>query len=40
LRTFGFLDWSKWRELIEKGHSQTQDYLKQLPMTEQFWKKS
>jgi predicted acylesterase/phospholipase RssA len=40
LRKFGFLDWSKWEELIGKGHQQTQDYLKKLPETEQFWRKS
>jgi predicted acylesterase/phospholipase RssA len=38
LRTFGFLDWSKWEELIGKGYNQTQAHLKQMPMTEQFWK--
>jgi predicted acylesterase/phospholipase RssA len=38
LRKFGFLDWSKWQELIEKGHSQTQDFLKKMPESEQFWK--
>jgi predicted acylesterase/phospholipase RssA len=40
LRTFGFLDWSKWQELIEKGYQQTQEYLTKQPMTAQFWKKS
>jgi predicted acylesterase/phospholipase RssA len=40
LRTFGFLDWSKWEELIEKGYKQTDAYLKTLPTTAQFWKKS
>ena len=38
LRTFGFLDWSKWQALIEKGYQQTQDYLKNLPQNEHFWK--
>jgi predicted acylesterase/phospholipase RssA/CRP-like cAMP-binding protein len=40
LQKFGFLDWSKWEVLIEKGHSQTQDFLKKMPVSEQFWKKS
>jgi predicted acylesterase/phospholipase RssA len=40
LQKFGFLDWSKWEELIGKGYSQTQAYLKALPVKEQFWKKS
>jgi predicted acylesterase/phospholipase RssA len=38
LRKFGFLDWSKWEELIGKGYQQTQDYLKKLPQNEHFWK--
>jgi predicted acylesterase/phospholipase RssA len=38
LRAYGFLDWSKWEELIGKGYQQTQDYLKKLPHTEHFWK--
>ncbi len=38
LRNFGFLDWSKWQQLIEKGYQQTQDYLKGLPCNVQFWK--
>jgi predicted acylesterase/phospholipase RssA len=29
LRKYGFLDWSKWEELIEVGYRQTQDYLKE-----------
>lgn len=39
LQKFGFLDWSKWEALIEKGYQQTHDYLKTMPITEQFWKK-
>ena len=38
LRAFGFLDWSRWLELIDKGYQQTQEFLKQLPSNEQFWK--
>jgi predicted acylesterase/phospholipase RssA len=29
LRKFGFLDWTKWEELIEVGYQQTQIYLKE-----------
>lgn len=39
LRKYSFLDGSKWQTLIEKGYQQTQDYLKKLPATEQFWQK-
>ncbi len=38
LRAFGFLDWSKWEELIDKGYAQTQAFLKNRPTREQFWK--
>lgn len=38
LRAFGFLDWSKWEALIEKGYIQTQAFLKNRPTREQFWK--
>ncbi len=38
LRAYGFLDWSKWKELIDKGYEQTQDFLKKMPENEQFWK--
>jgi predicted acylesterase/phospholipase RssA len=38
LRKYGFLDWSKWQQLIEIGYQQTQDYLKNLPQKEHFWK--
>jgi predicted acylesterase/phospholipase RssA/CRP-like cAMP-binding protein len=38
LRNYGFLDGSKWQELIKKGYHQTQIFLKALPMSEQFWK--
>ena len=37
LRTFGFLDWSKWQQLIEKGYQQTHNYLKKLPVEDRFW---
>jgi hypothetical protein len=40
LRAFGFLDWSKWETLIEKGYQQTQDYLETRPESEQFWRKN
>lgn len=39
LRTYGLLDWSKWREVIDKGYQQTQAFLNDLPRTEQFWKR-
>jgi predicted acylesterase/phospholipase RssA len=39
LRSYGFLDWSKWEKLIEKGYTYTQEFLKQQPTTEKFWKK-
>jgi predicted acylesterase/phospholipase RssA len=38
LRNYGFLDGEKWRELIEKGYSQTQNFLKSLPIDKQFWR--
>jgi predicted acylesterase/phospholipase RssA len=38
LRSFGFLDWSKWQQLMGKGYQQTQDYLTKLPHNEHFWK--
>jgi predicted acylesterase/phospholipase RssA/CRP-like cAMP-binding protein len=38
LRGFGFLDWSQWQKLVEKGYQQTQNYLEELPQTEHFWK--
>ncbi len=38
LRNYGFLDGEKWQELIEKGYQQTQAFLKDVPMNEQFWK--
>ena len=38
LRSFGFLDWSKWKQLIDKGYQQTKDYLDSLPAQDRFWK--
>ncbi len=39
LRTFGFLDWTKWQELIEKGYAETVDFVKKLPNGDRFWQK-
>ncbi|HAD11469.1 MAG TPA: hypothetical protein DCF33_03425 [Saprospirales bacterium] len=38
LRGYGLLDWSKWKEVIEKGYQQTRALLEDMPKTEQFWK--
>lgn len=38
LRGFGFLDWSQWQALMEKGYQQTQNHLKKLSEQEYFWK--
>lgn len=38
LRKFGFLDWSKWQELIDKGYEQTKAALNDLPDNDQLWK--
>jgi predicted acylesterase/phospholipase RssA/CRP-like cAMP-binding protein len=38
LRNFGFLDWSQWRPLIEQGFAQTENHLKNLSKSEQFWR--
>jgi NTE family protein len=37
LRGVGMMDDNKWREIITKGHDQTQAYLDQLPGEERFW---
>ena len=34
LGNFGFLDWSKWRELIDKGYQETKSFLEQQQNTE------
>ena len=39
LRAYGLLDWSKWKEVIEKGYEQTRALLNDLPLNEQFWKR-
>lgn len=38
LRKFGLLEWSKWEQLIKKGYSEAEQYLKSMPENEQFWK--
>ncbi|MEZ4910327.1 MAG: patatin-like phospholipase family protein [Saprospiraceae bacterium] len=40
LRSFGFLDWSKWQQLIDKGYEQTRDHINALPSDEHFWKQT
>jgi NTE family protein len=37
LRAYGLLDWSKWREVIDKGYQQTRAFLNELPKAERFW---
>jgi predicted acylesterase/phospholipase RssA len=39
LKTFGFLDWTKWQALIERGYNQSKAHLEKIPLHEQFWKK-
>ena len=38
LKGFGFLDWSKWKELIAKGHELTKAELDAIGDSEKFWK--
>ncbi|MBN8680958.1 MAG: patatin-like phospholipase family protein [Chitinophagales bacterium] len=38
LRGYGLLDWSKWKEVIDKGYQQTRALLEDMPKTEQFWR--
>ncbi|MDX1912563.1 MAG: cyclic nucleotide-binding and patatin-like phospholipase domain-containing protein [Saprospiraceae bacterium] len=38
LRSYGLLDWQKWREVIEKGYQQTCAFLENMPQAERFWK--
>ena len=38
LGNFGFLDWSKWRELIEKGYQETKTYLENMESKDRFYK--
>ncbi|MCC7245746.1 MAG: patatin-like phospholipase family protein [Saprospiraceae bacterium] len=37
LRSYGLLDWAKWRQVIDKGYHQTRAFLSDLPQKEQFW---
>lgn len=38
LRSFGLLDWHKWRSVIDKGYQQTCAFLENMPAAERFWK--
>jgi predicted acylesterase/phospholipase RssA/CRP-like cAMP-binding protein len=38
LKEFKFLDWNNWKQLIEKGYSQTNQKLKETKQELQFWK--
>ena len=37
LKGVGLLDESKWKEILQKGYEQTQEYLDLLPKEERFW---
>jgi predicted acylesterase/phospholipase RssA len=37
LRNYGFLDWSQWQSLIEKGYAEMENYMQTLPESERFW---
>ncbi|MBX7240182.1 MAG: patatin-like phospholipase family protein [Bacteroidia bacterium] len=37
LKGFGFLDDSKWKQIIQSGYDQMKDYLNTLNSTEKFW---
>ncbi|MDF2156701.1 patatin-like phospholipase family protein [Algoriphagus sp. CAU 1675] len=37
LKGVGFMDDKKWKQILDKGYKQTQEYLDSLPDEEQFW---
>ncbi|MBL7979320.1 MAG: patatin-like phospholipase family protein [Bacteroidetes Order II. Incertae sedis bacterium] len=37
-KKIGLLDWSKWEELLEQGYIKMNQYLKDIPEGQQFWK--
>jgi NTE family protein len=39
MKGFGFLDWTRWEELIEKGYLLTKEQLDLMPEKEKFWVK-
>ncbi|MEO7445260.1 MAG: cyclic nucleotide-binding and patatin-like phospholipase domain-containing protein [Ferruginibacter sp.] len=39
LKGVGLMDDTKWRETIEKGYTQVEEFLKDLPAKEKFWQK-
>ncbi len=37
LKQYKFLDWSKWKDLVNTGYEQTRDFLEQNPPENKFW---
>ncbi|NOT36558.1 MAG: hypothetical protein HOP11_04215 [Saprospiraceae bacterium] len=38
LKGFGFLDDSKWKEILQQGHNQMKEFIKNVNPSEKFWK--
>ena len=40
LKGIGFMDDRKWKQILQKGYDQTNEYLESLPKEERFWDKN